>query len=101
MAVNESVSIEVHGHEELIIEKVGPNRVSVAHYYVQRGDLMSDPEIVFRIDNGIWLPIRYTQHPDVHQYVPNGLTLTEFVNRWSRNLQRQGFVEAAADVNDG
>jgi len=95
MAVNESHTIEVDGYEDLTIEKVGPNRLSVAHHYIQRGDLMCDPEIVFHIDNGVWTPVRFTQHPHVHQHDPNGLELDGFVNQWSENLRHQGFVEAA------
>jgi hypothetical protein len=99
MAVNESHTIVVEGFEELTIEKIGPNRVSVAHHYVQRGDLMYDPEIVFHIDNGVWRPVRYTQHPHIHQHNPDGIELDGFVEQWSENLRLQGFVEAAGDVS--
>jgi hypothetical protein len=93
MAVNESYTIEVEGYEDLTIEKLGPERISVAHHYVQRGDLMCDPEVVFHIDNGVWTPVRYTQHPHVHQHDPDGLMLDEFLEQWNDNLCRQGFVD--------
>lgn len=98
IAVNESHTIEVEGYEDLTIEKIGTNRVSVAHHYVQRGDLMCDPEIVFHIDNGVWTPVRYTQHPDVHQHDPDGIELDEFVDQWSENLHQQEFVKAAEET---
>ena len=31
----------------VIVEQVGRNQISIAHYYEQNGDLMADPEIVF------------------------------------------------------
>ena len=31
----------------VVIEQVGENQISIAHYYEQNGDLMADPEIVF------------------------------------------------------
>jgi hypothetical protein len=38
----------------LVIEKIGPGRVSVCHYGEQNGDLMKDPDMTFRIENGVW-----------------------------------------------
>ena len=31
----------------VVVEQVGKNQISIAHYYEQNGDLMADPEIVF------------------------------------------------------
>ena len=31
----------------VVVEQVGANQISIAHYYEQNGDLMADPEIVF------------------------------------------------------
>lgn len=93
--VNHRVTIEVDGFEDLTIEKIGPNRVSVAHHYLQRGDLMCDPEIVFKVEDGDWTPVRYTHHPHTHRHDSEGLDLDGFVERWSENLRNQGFVDAA------
>lgn len=95
MDVNESYTVEVPGYNDLTIEKVGQQQISVAHHYVQRCDLMCDPEIVFRVENGEWVPIEYTQHPRVYQRDEDGLQLNGFIERWDRNLRQQGFVEAA------
>lgn len=99
MAVGDQVEIEVDGYMPLTIEKIEDSKLSVAHYYTQRGDLMSDPEIVFRIDNdGEWTPVRYTQHPRHHQYNENGLpSVDAFVNTWDRKLRKQGFPDHAGD----
>jgi hypothetical protein len=81
---------------DLTIEKIGEHQISVAHYYTQRGDLMRDPEIVYRIENGNWTPIEYTQDPGVYQRNEAGLrNVQEFSQTWSENLRRQGFLQAA------
>ena len=98
MAVNESYTIQVGGYEDLTIEKIGPDRLSVAHHYIQRGDLMYDPEIVFRVDEDEWMPVRYTQHPRIHLHNPEGIEAEEFVTKWGENLRKQGFVEAANEM---
>jgi hypothetical protein len=63
-------------------------------------DRMSDPEIVFRInDDGSWTPIEYTQHPHIYQHSECGVPgVSEFVVQWDRTLRRQGFVEAAVET---
>ena len=95
MELNESYSVEVPGYNDLTIEKVGQQQLSVAHHYVQRCDLMCDPEVVFRIENNNWIPIEYTQHPRIYQRDESGLELEGFLKRWDQNLRQQGFVESA------
>ncbi len=95
MDINQSYTVEVPGYNDLAIEKVGQQQISVAHHYVLRCDLMCDPEIVFRVENGDWIPIEFTQHPRVYQRDEDGLQLNGFIKRWDRNLRQQGFVEAA------
>jgi hypothetical protein len=95
MNVNENYTITVDGFEDLTIEKIGDGRLSVGHYYTQRGDLMSDPEVVFLVDDGEWWPVRYTQHPMVHQHDESGIDLDGFLSTWDQNLRNQGFVDAA------
>jgi hypothetical protein len=98
MDVGDHIKVEVDGYMPLTIEKIEDSKLSVAHYYTQRGDLMSDPEIVFRIDGDEWTPVRYTQHPRHHQYNENGLpSVDAFVNTWDRKLKQQGFPDHAGD----
>jgi hypothetical protein len=93
MEIGEHYEIEASGSMDLTIEKIGENRVSVAHHYTQHGDIMSDPEIVFKIQDNDWIPVRYTQHPNIHQHSENGLpSVQEFAEQWSRNLKKQGFT---------
>lgn len=94
MAPNEQFTVTVEGGEELVFEKVGPGRLSVGHR-TKSGDEPRDPEIIFRIEGGAWIPIEYTRRPVVHRHDATGLNLGSFLTRWSRRLRRQGFVEAA------
>ena len=95
MAIEETYTIKRDGFEDLIIEKIADDRISVGQYYTQNRDLMSDPEIVFKITDSGLVPIRYTHHPYVHQTDRSGLAITDFLQTWEKNLRRQGFVEAA------
>jgi len=94
--IGELHEIKNKGYMNLSIEKIGSNRVSVAHYHRQRGDLMSDPEIVFKIQDQQWIPVRYTQHPGIHQHNENGLPQAqEFCKHWNQQLKKQGYLQAA------
>lgn len=85
-----------HADMDLAIEKIRANEISVAHYRKQYGDLMRDPEIVFQIRDGDWIPIEYTQDPGIYQRDENGLSsVRAFAKTWDRNLRKQGFVEEA------
>lgn len=99
MTVEDHIEVAVDGFMPLVIEKLAEDRVSVAHYYTQMGDLMSDPEIVFRVEGSEWVPVEYTQHPHIYQHNESGLPgAADFANAWSRKLKRQGFVEAAREA---
>lgn len=95
MAVNENYTVEVDSYENLTIEKIGDERVSIGHYHTCRGDLMSAPEVVFVVEDGEWRPVRYTQHPLAHQHDEAGIDIDGFLSTWDQNLRNQGFVTAA------
>jgi hypothetical protein len=88
--------IQNTGYMNLTIEKIGSNRISVAHYHQKRGDLMSDPEIVFKItDKNQWIPITYTQHPGIYEHDENGLhQVQKFCKHWNHQLKKQGYIQA-------
>lgn len=98
--VNELIEVENEPFMDISVEKLADDRLSVAHYYTQRGDLMSDPEIVFDVSEAEWVPIEYTQHgfPQVHHHNPDGLDdVAGFVDDWDENIDEQGFVENARE----
>jgi hypothetical protein len=97
--VNESFTFEVPGLEDLTIEKISqePTKLSVSQTYTQRGDLMRDPEVVFRIEDETWVPIEFRQDPQFYEYDENGLNIEGFLEQWGSNLRKQGFPQKAAD----
>lgn len=54
MLLNDDISyIQLKAGESfmpLTIEKIGGGNIAIAHHYVQNGDLMNDPEIVYHLD---------------------------------------------------
>lgn len=44
------MKFESAGLEDLVIERIGDDEYSIAHYYERNGDAMRDPEITFRVD---------------------------------------------------
>lgn len=94
----------------LSINVLTPEFVSIAHTYVQQGDTMFDPEIVFFVDHkhNIWYPCDYRQdNLGINRsYVTfegekiksvNTIwqkDLVSFCSVWSKNIREQGFLKA-------
>jgi hypothetical protein len=90
--------------DPLVIERHG-EQVVVGHYFIQNGDVMVDPEIVF--DYATWTPLELTQHPmgvyrskfhyrDGVQYVDTRFdaAVRPLVQLWATNLENQGWTSA-------
>lgn len=90
MDVGDHIKVNVDGFMPLVIEKCGEQRLSVAHYHRQQGDLMRDPEVVFLIENEEWAPIEYYQDPAIHQQNSSGIEMDEFLTTWNSNIRKQG-----------
>ncbi len=115
-----AVRITVPGYMPLSVEEIGSSGdgyrlVSLCHYGEQNGDLMRDPDIVFRFHN---LPDGMAAEPvsfrndylrivqDVYRYDETGRRthvlptlkqdLTEFAESWFANLKDQGFFASTA-----
>ncbi|WP_313694176.1 DUF6908 domain-containing protein [Halorarum halobium] len=91
MDINESYSYDGgEAFNDLAIEKVYDNVLSVEQHYTQRMDRMSDPEVRFDVsDPEDWTPIEYTQHPAIYQRDEDGLEMDDFLRKWDKNLQNQ------------
>lgn len=80
----------------LSIEVTPDGNVAVAHTFVQNGDLMYDPELVF--DANDWRVVEVTMHPTgFYHRVPAGHYspgLEDFASTWAQNLRAQGYLEA-------
>jgi hypothetical protein len=86
-----------------VVEQVGPEHFSVAHYYEQNGDLMADPDVVFWRHAGRYYPAEYTQHGlGIHQELiafEDGRAVrfmaraqpscASFCATWMRNIKHQ------------
>ncbi|MDP9312663.1 MAG: hypothetical protein M3R24_17550 [Chloroflexota bacterium] len=106
--------------DRLVIEVIGRNQVSVAHYFEQHGDLVADPEIVFFTGADGWYPIEITQvfgsyqkvawltadQTAIDRFLPLAQReVATFATLWARNIRAQGWLEhgqvaAAAVPND-
>ena len=99
MEYGEYFILEREGFEDLIIEKKDDGYLSVMQYYLQNMDMMRDPEIVFDVTGDEWTPVMYENSPMTYRTSEGGLDgLDEFIETWNDNLRKQGFVEAAEDV---
>jgi len=78
------LSIERHGDELIICQ-----------YYLQRGDLMRDPEVRFRVESdGKWTPISYRIDAlNAYEYSIEGLDIDDVLETWAENLRAQGFLD--------
>lgn len=80
-------------YDDLAIEKVYEDTLSVEQHYTQRMDRMSAPEVRFDIsDYDNWVPIDYTNHdtvPQIYERDEDGLDLDGFLETWNKNLKEQ------------
>jgi hypothetical protein len=98
MEIHQTITVENQGFEDLVIEKVGDHHLSCMHYYLQRMDMMRDPEIVFDTSGDDWTAVMFKQDPTVFRQDETGLPgATAFAEGWSETLEKQGFVEAAKE----
>ena len=75
----------------VVVEQVGENQISIAHYYEQNGDLMADPEIVF-LKKEYSYGIEYYPIYERMSGLGSDVELVIFENRKPKmisNLQRQ------------
>lgn len=117
---NQAVKLTVEGFMPLSVERIGTSGeghalVAIAHTGLQNGDVMFDPEMVFRIIewDGAQLaePISFRNdyvgiHQEVYRYDDQGKAthvdarlnaeLKSFGRMWFRNLKHQGFLSPEA-----
>ena len=117
---DQAVKLTVEGYMPLSIERIGTSGeghplVAIAHTGLQNGDVMFDPEMVFRIIewDGAQLaePVSFRNdyvglNQEVYRYDDQGKTthvdarlkaeLKSFGRMWFRNLKAQGFLSSKA-----
>ena len=94
-------------YNPICVESIGPNLFALAHYGLQNGDMMRDPEMVFykapTVD-GRWYPVSFrNDYAGAYREcmtfddrgVPEGVRLREqreqadFAKMWAKNLKYQ------------
>ncbi len=104
MDLNESYSYDGGDiYNDLTIEKVYEDVLSVEQHYTKRMERYSDPEVRFDIsDPEDWTPIEYSQaHPPVRTRDEDGLDLDGFLRTWNKNLKQQFPAEEVAGGDSG
>lgn len=107
------LKLEQDNYMPLVLEKHEKHVFSLSHYYVQEGDLMSDPDITFIIfggsNNYLICPLSFTQsNLGIYQEVawlnsdrnclgkfkPQALKdLVDFCHLWLSNIQTQDWFK--------
>jgi hypothetical protein len=101
------LKLEQDCYMPLVIEKVGLNLISVAHYFRQNGDTIADPDVVFFMGYLEWVPIEiqqsfgYQQVAKVkddgsaisHLNVRAQADLASFCRMWGKNIKEQQWLE--------
>ncbi len=72
------------------------DELTACQYYLQRGDLMRDPEIRLRVEpDAEWTPISYRIDAlNAHEYSTEGLDIDDVLETWAENLRAQGFLDS-------
>lgn len=105
------VRFDQDGYLRLVVERHG-DLIGVAHYFVQNGDLIPDPEIELHYPT--WVPTAITQfigYPirrskfierDGKTFVDTRFhrEVSSFLLLWARNIRDQGWAEIGK-VSDG
>jgi hypothetical protein len=102
--------LEMKGYDRLVIEKIAPKLISVAHYFEQHGILIADPEMVFYTGQAEWVPLGIQQviggyravaelHSEQDQLTlvdeAGQFQLAEFARMWVSNIKNQGWLQQA------
>ncbi len=96
--------LKADGFMDLSIEWISEDRIAIAHYGEQNGDLMADPDMTLIVDNEVktLMPATYqNDYVGVYQevYTDDGRwlprlsrDLTSFLTTWLKNIEFQGHV---------
>ncbi len=98
------MKLKAPGFMDLVIERLYENRISLSHYYVQNGDLMSDPDMELIVDHNIKTLTAATFQQDnlaIYHEAFQGDELidpdmedelNDFLKDWLSNISRQGHI---------
>lgn len=114
LANGDCVRLEVPGYIKLVCETLCPTGLSMAHWSVQNGDAMRDPEVVFYVDckARTAMPVVFRndyvgildEFGNPWDEAPTSwetgkvLSCTKFCLVWFKNLRAQGFYDAEREM---
>lgn len=93
------IKMKSEGFEDLVLEDHGDSKYSIAHYYMQNGNAMRDPEIIFTVNTetkSIY-PISFLQDDIGAFYKTDTISpakvkdLENFMLQWFTNIEDQDF----------
>lgn len=87
--------IENPPYSNFVIEKLDSKTLSFTHYSNLNSDFVSDPEISFKINQGIWVPFELIIGNCRYNFsIPkNQFEILNFIDIWIKNLIDQKFLE--------
>jgi len=97
--------LKSEGCMDLSIDRLGPDRIAVAHNFIQNGDVMADPDMEVLVDMTTRTAFGMAYQLDslgVYQTAEDGtghvnadlrLELSSFLQKWLKNLEAQGFYK--------
>lgn len=110
------IRLESEGFEPLYLDRIDDKRFAIAHTFIQNGDTMLDPEMVFLIDDekqearpfsyeqsdmGIYNRVyEYDDTEYMHPDTKLERELSRFFNTWSKNFISQGHLPVKAIKRD-
>jgi uncharacterized protein YqiB (DUF1249 family) len=98
--------LKAKGFMDLHVERIPPDTISISHYYKENGDLISDPDMLVKIDlenqtaealtfqNSYIYQEVYPLYPDTTKFdqkLKDDLNL--FLSEWLNILKNQGFYQ--------
>lgn len=92
-----SVSVEILNKTPWVMRKpldiIDGDTISICHYGELNGDLMRDPEMIFKKQGDLWIPVYFrNDYMGIEQANPNKKQQQEqaaFANLWMRNIKIQ------------
>ncbi len=98
--------------DRLYCEKEGATRISIAHNYIQNGDVCPDPDMEIRIypdrkmaeamtfhNALLFQEVYFTKDGQQMVYPKLKRQLNTFLKQWLLNLKRQGFFEPGLSLS--
>jgi hypothetical protein len=96
-----AMSIKNEPYMELDIERIAADKIAISHISIMNGDIMRDPEIVFKVrpDGALTALTFENSYAGVYKEIEDS---NEFMELWSTNLREQGFLKeepTAAEID--